>query len=210
MAGPGATEAPAWPANGRVAADAGGGDEAEAELVARAMRDRRAFAPLYARYVGPVYRYCLRRLDGPEAAADATSLVFAKALAALPGCREGASFRSWLFAIAHNVVTDGYRGGRPTAPLAAAADVPDGEPSPEEQALAAEARGELRRLLERLPEEQRAVVELRLAGLSGAEIGAALGKSRGAVDAAQFRAVARLRALMGVGRRAGKGRDADG
>jgi hypothetical protein len=42
-----------------------------------------------------------------EAAEDATSLVFAKALAGLPSYRaDGATFRSWLFTIAHNVVID--------------------------------------------------------------------------------------------------------
>lgn len=205
MAGSGATDAPVHPGHDRV-----GGldvDADEAALVARAKRDRHAFAPLYARYVAPIYRYCLRRLDGPEAAADATSLVFARALAALPSCREGA-FRSWLFAIAHNVVTDGYRARRPTASLEAAGEIADAAPSPEEQALAAEERQSLRALLERLPPDQRAVVELRLAGLTGSEIAAALGKRRGAVDAAQFRAVARLRTLLGVG--PGKGRGGDG
>jgi RNA polymerase sigma-70 factor (ECF subfamily) len=208
MAGPGAAEAPSQPASDRGSpAPAEHGDEPA--LVAAAKRDRRDFEPLYRRYVDPVYRYCRRRLDDPDLAADATALVFAKALAALPGCREDA-FRPWLFAIARNVVTDGYRNRRPTAPLAAAAGVPDGRPSPEEEAIAGERRRALRAALERLPEEQRAVVELRLAGLSAAEIGAVLGKRPGAVDAAQFRAVRRLRALLGVEPNAGKGRGAGG
>ncbi len=80
----------------------------EAELVARAQREPQAFAPLYARYAEPVYRYCYRRLGSPEAAADATSQTFAQALAALPRYRAG-SFRAWLFAIAANVVADAHR-----------------------------------------------------------------------------------------------------
>lgn len=172
------------------------GDD-EPALVAAARTDRRAFAPLYAHYVDPVYRYCWRRLGDPDAAADATALVFAKALAALDRCR-GDAFRPWLFAIAHNVVVDRYRDRHPTAPLDLAADLPDGGPSPEERALAAETGRELRHLLANLPPDQRAVVELRLAGLTGAEIAAALGKTRGAVDAAHFRAVARLRHLLDV------------
>jgi hypothetical protein len=43
----------------------------EAALVARAQADRHAFAPLYARYLDPVYRYCYRRLGSKEAAEDA-------------------------------------------------------------------------------------------------------------------------------------------
>src|SRR5215213_5589126 len=69
----------------------------DAWVVRQAKSDPRAFAPLYSRYFDPVYRYCYRRLGHPEAAADATSQIFAKALAALPGYREEApSFRSWL------------------------------------------------------------------------------------------------------------------
>ena len=181
--------------------------EDEAELVARAKRELAAFAPLYARYFDPVYRYCYRRLGSAEAAADATSQVFAKALSALSGCR-GASFRSWLFAIAHNVITDSYRSQRSDRPIEAAADVFDGAPSPEEQAIATEERRSLRALLAQLPPDQRHVVELRLAGLNGTEIAESLGRSRAAVDTAQCRAVVRLRALLGIAGRTKEGRDA--
>ena len=115
MAGPGAAEAATPP---QPASDQGDPTSAEREdeptLVAAAKRDRRAFEPLYQGYADPVYRYCRRRLDDPDLAADATALVFAKALAALPGCRDDA-FRPWLFAIARNVLTDGVRNraGRP-------------------------------------------------------------------------------------------------
>lgn len=169
----------------------------DATLVNRAKRDRQAFAPLYARYADPIYRYCYRRLGSQEAAADATSQVFAKAIAALPGCRPEA-FRSWLFSIAHNVLIDSFRGDRDDQPLEAAALVPDATPSPEDQALAAEQRREIVVLLGHLLPEQRRVVELRLAGLNGNEIAAVLGRSRASVDTIQFRAMARLRALLGV------------
>jgi RNA polymerase sigma-70 factor (ECF subfamily) len=96
------------------------GQQAEdARILALAKSDPRAFAPLYARYFDPVYRYCYRRLGHAEAAADAAAQVFTKALAALPGYREDApSFRSWLFAIAHNVITDDLRARRPVATMA--------------------------------------------------------------------------------------------
>ena len=56
----------------------------------------------------------------------------------------------------------------------------------------------VQRALESLTEEQRSVVELRLVGLSGPEIAAALGRSHGAVRATQCRAVTRLRLLLGT------------
>ena len=86
------------------------------DLVAMARMDPAAFAPLYRRYVLPIYRYCYRRLGGHEAAEDATSQVFVKALAGLGGFTEG-SFRAWLFTIADRVVTDLYRRRRPSVDL---------------------------------------------------------------------------------------------
>lgn len=97
--------------------------EGENVLIVRACADRQAFAPLYHRYLGPIYRYCYRRLGSREAAEDTTSQVFCKALAALPSYR-GGSFKGWLFAIARNAVSDALCQRRPEAPLQAA------EPSP--------------------------------------------------------------------------------
>lgn len=169
----------------------------DARVVALAKRDPRAFAPLYARYFDPIYRYCYRRLGHPEAAADAAAQVFAKALAALPGYREDApSFRSWLFAIAHNVIADDLRARRPVAPMAAAEHVAAAGPSPEEAILTDEAGDMVLTLLALLPSDQRQILELRLAGLTGPEIAAALGRSVGAVKIAQVRAFARLRAML--------------
>jgi RNA polymerase sigma-70 factor, ECF subfamily len=171
--------------------------EDEAELIARAQRDPIAFAPLYARYLGPIYRYCYARLGTKEAAEDATSLVFAQVLAALSGYHDVA-FRSWLFAIAHNVVANSHRAARSQQPLEAVAEMADPAPSPEEQVLVTDERHSLWALLNQLSPDQRQVVELRLAGLSGAEIGEVLGRNRASVDAIQHRAVTRLRALFGV------------
>jgi DNA-directed RNA polymerase specialized sigma24 family protein len=56
----------------------------------------------------------------------------------------------------------------------------------------------VRTLLAALTPEQSQVIELRLAGLTEVEIAHALGRRPGAVRAAQFRAVGRLRALLGV------------
>ncbi len=169
----------------------------DATDVARARLDRQAFAPLYVRYVQRVYGYCYRRIGNADDAADATSLIFTRALAALPTCRADA-FRPWLFAIAHNVLADHYRRRREDCPLDDSLQLIDQAPSPEEEALSAEAKATVTRLLAMLPEEQRQVLELRLAGLSSREIGEVLGKQANAVDQAQFRAMTRLRTLTGA------------
>ncbi len=155
--------------------------------------DSSEFAALYRQYVGPVFRYCYYRLESREQAEDATSQIFLKALAALPSHRQRDSFRSWLFSIAHNVVTDLYRARRPVWPLSRIEDHPDGRVSLEDNALRSVERDEVHALLQLLPGDQRRVLELRLAGLSSSEIATVLGKKTGAVKVAQSRAIARLR-----------------
>lgn len=169
----------------------------DAELVALARQDIRQFALLYARYLDPIHRYCYRRLGSREAAEDATSLIFTKALAAFPRYRD-TSFRAWLFTIAHHVVTDRYRRARPETSIDLEIELRDEAPSPEDLAMAADDRQRVLALLTQLPDHQRQIVELRLAGLTGTEIAQALGRSRANVDVSQYRAVVRLRTLLGL------------
>ena len=131
-------------------------DTDEATLVVLAKRDRRAFASLYRRYVEPVYRYCDRCLGDRELAEDATSLIFTKAIEAIASCREDA-FRSWLFAIAHNVIADVHRTRVSIRPLAEASELEDRvlERSPEAHALAGDDARTIRGLLAQLPPHQR-------------------------------------------------------
>jgi RNA polymerase sigma-70 factor (ECF subfamily) len=169
----------------------------EAALVAAAKSDRRAFGALYDCHVRAVYGYCFHQLGSREAAEDATSLIFTKALGALPSQR-GSSFRGWLFGIAHHVVADAIQQKCADMPLEMALEMSDVTPSPESAAIVNETRRTLYAALAQLSTEQRQVVELRLAGLTSAEIGQVLGRSRGAVDVAQHRAVLRLRGLLGA------------
>lgn len=175
------------------------GERDDAALVALAKQDRQAFAALYRRYVDAVHRYCHRCLGDRDAAEDAISLIFTKALAALPRCRDDA-FRPWLFTIAHNVIVDLQRARAPLGPLTAAWALADRSPdgSPEAQALAADDARTIRTLLAQLTPDQRELLELRLTGLTDAEIARVLGRSHGAVRASQCRALARLRAIVGA------------
>lgn len=172
-------------------------DETSAEeaIVRAAQSDLVAFAPLYDRYHDAIYGYCLRRLGQREAAGDATSLTFTRAMTAL-GRFHGGSFRAWLFAIAHNVVIDATRRRRFHDDIDAAGPIADRQPSPEDHAVASDQRRRLAEALARLTPDQRNVVELRVAGLTGPEVATTLGLSVGAVKSLQFRAYARLRDLL--------------
>jgi RNA polymerase sigma-70 factor (ECF subfamily) len=167
----------------------------DSELVALAQENPHAFELLYRRYIDPVHRYCHRRLGSREAAEDATSLIFTKAFTSLPAFRAG-SFRSWLFTIAYHVIADDLRSRRPHADLDAAGEIAGREPSPEELAIMLEGDRSVAALLYQLPEAQRLVVELRLAGLTGREIADVLGRGLPAVKMSQLRAYARLRDLL--------------
>lgn len=158
------------------------GDQHDSALVVAARQDLAAFETLYRRYAERVYRYCLRRLDDPDRAADTTSAIFIKAMQSIDHCQPE-SFRSWLFSIAHNATIDARRTTREHASLDHALVVTSAEPGPEELVDQQESRLEIVALLDHLTPDQRHVVELRLAGLDGYEI-------------AQSRAVSRLRRVL--------------
>ena len=169
--------------------------EPDAVLVEAALRHPSAFSPLYHRYVRQIYRFCFVRLGNQQAAEDATSDIFLKAIGSLHTFR-GGSFPAWLFRIAHNVVVDVYRKSRPALTLDQAGNVASADPSPEEQAVARTEAQRLRSNLQQLPEEQRIVIELGLAGWTTTQIADALGKRPGNVRVIRYRAMQRLKTLL--------------
>ena len=154
------------------------------------------FAAVYDTYFPAVYGYFLGQLGDPQAAEDATSQTFLKALNGFPSYRETGRFRSWLFAIAHNVLLDTHRAHHPDEPLDSASEVHDPSASPEDRALAALDADRLDRAIARLPPDDREVLELRRGGLTGREIAAALGIGHEAAKKRQLRAMDRIRAEL--------------
>jgi RNA polymerase sigma factor (sigma-70 family) len=178
------------------------GDAAsDATLVEVAQRNLEAFTTLYERYADPVLNYCYHRLGTWAEAEDAAQQVFLHVYTALGRFRDReGSFRSWLFTVAHHEVANRQRGQRrhPTVTLMEAEVLCDQGPTPEDQAIAADRQDRVRVLLSHLSDDQRRVLELRLAGLTDLEIGAVLGRRPGAVRGVQARGVAHLRHLLGI------------
>ncbi len=170
----------------------------DTELVRLAKADRQAFGLLYDRYVDRVYRYCYRRLQTREAAEDATSQVFIRAMTAIASHRDGTSFPAWLFTIAERVVIDVWRRQRPQVSIDDIPERMDHDPTPEQAALDSEDRAALRTLLHQLPDDQRRAIELRLADLTGPEVAQVMGRPSGAIKMLQFRAITTLRRLLGA------------
>ena len=176
-----------------------GGGDPDLDDVRAAQRDRAAFGVLYRRYLDRVYGYCFYLLGDHHDAEDVTERTFLSALGAIDRFRDdGATFRAWLFRIAHNELANALR-GRARRRAAALDTLP--EPRAESDpagllTLAEEARG-LRRALDRLPTDRRQVVILRFVdGLSAREIGAVLGRSEGAVRVLQHRALRQLAEIL--------------
>lgn len=156
------------------------------------------FADLYEEHARAVLRYCQLRIADPHEAEDTAALIFTRAFSAWPPA-ELDKARAWLFTIAHNVVANHYRQQATRGyrqPLDAALELRDPAASPLEQTLEWERRSELRAAITQLSDDQRDVVELRLAGLTGPEIAASLDKSHAAVKMLQLRAVQKLRTLL--------------
>jgi RNA polymerase sigma-70 factor (ECF subfamily) len=171
----------------------------DAALIAAARADPEAFGLVYERYVGVIYRYCYLRLGNATAAEDATSEVFLKALGGLPGFRNG-NVAAWMLRIARNVVVDHHRRGRRATSLDQVEELADPRRTPEGDALARAEAEALRAAMNALPEDQRTTLTLQLAGWSGDQIAAALGKKPSAVYMLRARALVRMQKTL---RRAG-------
>jgi RNA polymerase sigma-70 factor (ECF subfamily) len=167
-------------------------EDDERTLIAAAQADPACFAELYDRHVQRVYGFVSRRVGNRAAAEDITSAVFEQALASLPRFEwRGVPFAAWLIRIAANALADHWRrtvreaGDR-------AGEMPDAS-----EMDGIEQRAILFQLVERLPELQRRVIELRFGEeKSLREIAAALDRTEGAVKQLQLRALENLRKEM--------------
>jgi RNA polymerase sigma-70 factor (ECF subfamily) len=170
----------------------------DAALVAAARANRQAFTFLYDRHVARIYAYCYLKLGSREAAEDATSEVFFQAMRDL-GSFRGGVFAAWLFRIAQHTVTDAQRRnrrGRAALPLDLAGELETPEQRLDERVADDSELEELRVALRQLPADQRAVLELQLAGLEPREIATTLRRSLNAVRHLRFRAFRQLRGAL--------------
>ncbi|GAA3444076.1 RNA polymerase sigma factor ShbA [Planomonospora venezuelensis] len=164
--------------------------------------DRTAIESLLTQLRPMVVRYCRARLGRVSGqyhiADDVAQEVCIAVLSALPRYRDmGRPFASFVFGIASHKVADALRSSvRSAVPTQDLPDGPDEGPGPEETVVRYIEAEHARRLLSRLPDNQRELLMLRVvSGLSAEETGNVLGMSPGAVRVAQHRALARLRAM---------------
>jgi RNA polymerase sigma-70 factor (ECF subfamily) len=160
-------------------------------------RDRSTFLELYDRYVARIERYVAARTS-PADVEDIVSMTFERALARRTSFRPGkGTYASWLFTIARNVIADTYRAKARRAEQQSIPVEEDGDPGPEDVALAHEDRLRVRAAIQELTPDQRDALALRFAGeLPFSEVASALGKSEPAAKMLVQRALNSLRRLL--------------
>lgn len=84
--------------------------KAEYDILVKAKRNPKFFAPLYEKYYDPIFIFINKRVDNEEATADLTAMVFYKCLQKIEKfeCR-GLPFSAWLFKIAINEINLFFR-----------------------------------------------------------------------------------------------------
>ncbi|WP_262339344.1 RNA polymerase sigma factor, partial [Bordetella pertussis] len=161
--------------------------------------DMDAFDALYARHRAGLYRYILRSARNAAQADDIFQETWSRVIDARARYRPQARFTTWLLQIAHNLLVDAHR--RQPAPVApeqaeaALASVPAAEhEQPEARLSEFQQRRRLQLAIERLPDEQRLAMLLRLEhDLDVEEIAQVTGVSRETVKSRLRYATRRIR-----------------
>jgi RNA polymerase sigma-70 factor, ECF subfamily len=154
--------------------------------------DSEAFSQLVELYQTPVYHLCYRMLGDEQEAEDAAQETFWRAFQSLKRYDPQRSFATWLLSIAAHYCIDQRR--RNKVPLMSLEllpedGAPDPSPNPEKVVSQGQEETSLRKMLDQLAPQDKAVVIMRYwYDLSDEEIGKALSLSVSAVKSRLFRA----------------------
>ena len=169
----------------------------ERRLIEAAQSDPSRFAELYESNFNRVYAFVARRVGSREEAQDVTAEVFHQALRNIGRFQwRGVPFASWLLRIATNALADRWqRAGRALEVARDEAEIENEGGHTDAQEV--ERRAMLFQLVERLPNDQRLVIQRRFVEQKSIrEIAQELGRSEGAVKQLQFRALETLRSQI--------------
>jgi len=162
--------------------------------------DQDAARTLFERYFDRIYNYVYARLGRAEDAEDLAIDTMTRSLTRLDQFQDqGVAFSSWVYKIAHNATIDHYRRhGKVTLVSLEQATLPQSA-DPSELAMEQLSNEDLRVALRALTDEQQQVLILRFfQDLTAPQVAGIMGKSVGAVQALQHRALGSLeRALQG-------------
>ncbi len=138
---------------------------AERELIRKAAAgDRKAAGACVRAYQGHLYAYILRLSGRPEVAEDIVQEAFVRALTNLDRFDDRYRFSTWLFTIARRLYINAMQKRKPVYQTEVISTLSSRPNRPETATIDAEistnARDEIQRALQSLPEDQREVVVL--------------------------------------------------
>jgi RNA polymerase sigma factor (sigma-70 family) len=157
------------------------------------------FAQRYDEYLPRVLNYVRLRVSDEDLAQDLTAQAFERALSRLHTLRDLGAFGGWLFRIARTVIAGHYRRRKPLLPLESVAESPSPEPSVEGQLVQSQEVAALRRALEQLSDREQEIILRFVAGLTNRAIAKMMGLREGNVAVILFRALRKLRRILGDG-----------
>lgn len=176
-------------------------DQDNVWMAAYVAGDPTAFDRLYQSCRLPLFRFLMQHVRNQALADELFQDVWQKVVVNRTHWQPTANFKSWLFQIAHNRLMDHWRSAklRPAAP----ADADDRiervaeQRTPEHEMSTFEVRRRLQLAMERLPDEQRVVIALRLdQELSLEDIGRITGVGRETVKSRLRYAMDKLKLEM--------------
>lgn len=180
------------------------GDE---DIVVRISRgDESALSVLYDRYARVVYSLILKIVHNQQVAEELTQEVFLRVWQQSSSySRERGRFASWMLGIAHNLAIDEIRRGKARPQQVydnpeesrSLLEVADRSPEPDEMALGGIRRDFIVEALERLPGNQREVIEMSyFGGLTQSQIAERKGEPLGTIKTRTRLALQRLRSNL--------------
>jgi RNA polymerase sigma-70 factor (ECF subfamily) len=154
---------------------------------------------LYDRHAPRIYAYIYRRVGDAHLAEDLTGDVFVRVLNAIQSERIWeTSFQAWLYRIAHNLVVDTYRRRPRENDLALDERLVAAGDDPVAKVTQKLSHQQLGAAIGRLTPDQQQVLALRFGeGMTAREVAEITGKTVGAIEAMQHRALAALRRVLG-------------
>ena len=165
--------------------------------------DADALGELYDQYAPLIYAYLYRRVHDAQVAEDLTGEVFVRVLQAIQSEQFWhTSFRGWLYRIAHNLLVDHYRKQPPVPMLALDEQLVAAQGDPDSALAEKLSRQGLLAAISQLTPDQQQVLALRFGEeLAAREVAEIMGKSVGAVEMLQHRALTALRRILGESER---------
>lgn len=142
--------------------------------------DRKAFTLIYKKYNNELFLFYLARLNNREDALDLTSELFIKVIKSIHTFKFKSSFRTWLYVVARNLLKDLYKKKSEKKEYNLLDDeierLESKETADEESVEKSESLNKLTKILKKLPEKYRILLELRyLSSLTFKECGEVMG-----------------------------------